>query len=136
MEEQSHSGLGGARPQGDLSAVQPTTDNDKLLSALCYIFWFLVPIIILVTDMKDSRFAKAHAYQGLVFGALGIAFYIVYGFFWVVMTAILWFFACVLWVGYFVPFVLAVYIAYRVFTQGQLVFPYLTDLTKSLFKDM
>jgi uncharacterized membrane protein len=136
MGEQGQSDLGGAQPHGDLAGVQPQTDNDKLISALCYIFWFLVPIIILVTDMKNSRFAKAHAYQGLVFGAIGVAFYFVYGFFWIVMTSILWFFACILWVGYFIPFVLALYVAYRVFTQGQVVFPYLTDLTKSVFKDI
>lgn len=136
MVEQEQPGIGSTQPQGDLAAVQPQADNDKLLGALCYIFWFLVPIIILVTDMKNSRFAKAHAYQGIVFAVAGIAFYMVYGVFWIIMTAILWFFACILWVGYFVPFLAALYIAYKVFTQGQVVIPYLTDLTKSVFKDI
>lgn len=128
--------MGSAPPGGDLSAVHPETDNDKLLGALCYIFWFLVPIIILVTDMKNSRFAKAHAYQGLVFAAIGIAFYIVYGIFMIIVGAIAWFLSCILWVGYFIPFVLALYIAYLTFTQGQVQFPYLTDLTRQLFKDL
>jgi uncharacterized membrane protein len=130
------SGSGSSGQHADLAAVTPQTDNDKLLGALCYIFWFLVPIIILVTDMKDSRFAKAHAYQGLVFGAIGIGFYIVYGIFWTIMTAILWVLSCVLWVGFFVPFVLGLYFAYKTFSQGQIVFPYLTDLTRNLFKDL
>lgn len=128
--------MGSASPGGDLSGVQPETDNDKLLGALCYIFWFLIPIVILVTDMKDSRFAKAHAYQGLVFAGLGIGFYIVYGIFYTVATMVVGFLACILWVGYFVPFVLALYIAYRTFTQGDAQFPYLTDLTRQVFKDL
>lgn len=137
MVEQEQPGIGGSQPQGDLAAVQPQADNDKLLGALCYIFWILVPAIILLTDMKNSRFARVHAYQALVFAGVGIAFYIVYSIFTTVMVAItfglIW---CILWVGYFVPFLAAVYIAYKVFTQGQVVIPYLTDLTKSVFKDI
>lgn len=128
--------MGSASSGGDLSGVHPETDNDKLLGALCYIFWFLIPIIILVTDMKNSRFAKAHAYQGLVFAGIGIGFYIVYGIFMIIVGAIAWFLSCILWVGYFVPFVLALYIAYRTFTQGDVQFPYLTDLTRQVFKDL
>jgi uncharacterized membrane protein len=132
------SGMGppGDGSHADLAGVLPQSDNDKLLGALCYIFWILVPIIILVTDMKDSRFAKGHAYQGLVFAALGIAFYIVYSIFVTIVSAVIWVLGCILWVGYFLPFLLALYFAYRVFTQGQLVFPYLTDLTRSVFKDL
>lgn len=136
VSQQQRPGMGSASPGGDLSAVHPETENDKLLGALCYIFWFLVPIIVLVTDMKNSRFAKAHAYQGLVFAAVGIGFYIVYGIFSTVATAVVGFLACILWVGYFLPFVLALYVAYKVFTQGQVQLPYLTDLTRQLFKDL
>jgi uncharacterized membrane protein len=136
MVEQEQPGAGSTQGHPDLAAVQPQADNDKLLGALSYIFWFLVPIIILVTDMKNSRFAKAHAYQGIVFAVVGIAFYIVYSIVYFIMTAIFWPLACVLWVGWFIPFVLAIYIAYKVFSGGQLVFPYLTDLTRQLFKDL
>ena len=86
--------------------------------------------------MKDSRFAKVHAYQGLVFGAVGVVFYIIYGILWVVMTSILWFLACILWVGYFVPLLLGLYIAYKVYSQGAVEFPGLTDATKAVFKDL
>ncbi len=128
--------MGSASPGGGLSGVHPESDNDKILGALCYIFWILMPIIILVTEMKNSRFAKAHAYQGLVLAGVGIAFYIVYGIFMIIVGAIAWFLSCILWVGYFVPFVVSLYIAYKTFTQGQVEFPYLSDLTRQLFKDL
>jgi hypothetical protein len=44
--------------------------------------------------------------------------------------------ACVLWVGYFVPAVIALFIGYRVYTNGQVEFPFLTQVTASVFKDM
>jgi hypothetical protein len=52
------------------------------------------------------------------------------------MTSIAGLLACVLWVGYFLPFVLALVIGYRVYTAGQVEFPYLTQATASVFKDM
>jgi hypothetical protein len=95
-----------------------------------------VPIIILVTDMKDSRFAKVHAYQGIVWGAVGIAFYILYGIIWIILSAVIPFIGCILWVGYFLPFALSLYFAYLVFSKGAVVLPGLTDATKAVFKDL
>jgi uncharacterized membrane protein len=134
---------GGPPPGGgDLHNVRPQQDNDKLIGALCYIFWFLVPIIILVTDMKNSRFAKVHAYQGLVFGGAGVAYAILFcvclsvvgfalggGF---IAAAV----QCILWVFAIVPAAIGIYFAFLVFTKEQVVLPYLTDLTKSVFKDL
>jgi uncharacterized membrane protein len=130
-------GAGGpGGPGDDLRGITPQQENDKLISALCYIFWFLVPIIILVTDMKDSRFAKVHAYQGIVWGAVGIAFYILYGIIWIILSAVIPFIGCILWVGYFLPFALSLYFAYLVFSKGAVVLPGLTDATKAVFKDL
>jgi uncharacterized membrane protein len=122
--------------QMDLSGIRPEAENDKVISALAYIFWFLVPIVILVTDLKNSRFNKLHAYQSLVFAGIGIAFYIAWSIFTAILSAVFWALGCVLWVGYLIPFVLAIYIAFRVFSAGQAEFPYLTELTKSIFKDI
>jgi uncharacterized membrane protein len=129
-------------PGGDLRGVRPQADNDKLIGALCYIFWFLVPIIILVTDMKNSRFAKVHAYQGLVFGGAGLA----YGILFCVCLSVIGFalgggfiaaaVQCVLWVFALVPAILGIYFAYLVYTKEQVVLPYVTDVTRSVFKDL
>jgi uncharacterized membrane protein len=122
--------------QAHLSAVQPQTENDKLISALAYIFWFIVAIVILVTDMKNSRFNKIHAYQSLVFAGAGLVFYIIWSIITGIIGSVFWPLACVLWVGYFLPFALALYFAFKVFTAGQVVFPTLTDFTAQIFKDL
>lgn len=122
--------------QGIYAGIRPETENDKLISAISYIFTPIVPIIILLTTLKNSRFNKVHAYQGLVYFGVAFAYYILYGCVWFVMTSIAGVLACVLWVGYFVPFVLALFIGYRVYTAGQVEFPYLTQATASVFKDM
>ncbi len=46
----------GEMMQGIYAGVQPQSENDKLISAIGYIFLLIVPIIVLVTTMKDSRF--------------------------------------------------------------------------------
>jgi uncharacterized membrane protein len=103
---------------------------------LCYIFWFLVPVIILVTDMKNSRFAKIHAYQGLVFGAAAIAYFILFCVCYVAAGTVSGFLQCILWVGFFVPYAPALYFAFLVYTKEQVVLPGLTDATKAVFKDL
>lgn len=122
--------------QGSLTGVVPEAENDKLISALGYIFSPIVPVIVLLTNLKGSRFNRVHAYQGLVFFGAEVAFYILYGCVSFILTSITGFLACVLWVGYFVPFAVALYLAYRTYSAGQVEFPYLTQATMSVFKDV
>ena len=47
------------------------TSDDKLWSALAYVFTPIVPIIILVmADKKDRPFIKAHNMQALIWGVV------------------------------------------------------------------
>jgi uncharacterized membrane protein len=126
----------GAPPGGDLRSVRPQADNDKLLGALCYIFLFLVPIIILATDMKNSRFAKVHAYQGIVFGAVCVAFYIVAGICWTIATSIFFLLACIVGFLWLIPLAVGLYFAFLVYTKDAVVLPGVTDATKAIFKDL
>ncbi|TVR75670.1 MAG: hypothetical protein EA415_03195 [Sphaerobacteraceae bacterium] len=113
-----------------------------MISALCYIFVFLVPIIVLVTDMKNSRFTKIHAYQGLVFGGMAVGYWILFCVCTFIVGAALGggFIAaavqCVLWVFAFVPTALGLYFAYLVYTKEQVVLPFVTDATRGVFKDL
>ncbi len=134
---------GEGRPQGpppgaggDLSGVRPENENDKLIAALCYIFLFLVPIIVLVTDMKDRRFTKIHAYQGLVFGAAAVALYIIVGICWTVASAVFFLLACVVGFLWLIPLAVGIYFAFLVYTKDAVELPLITDLTKSVFKDL
>jgi uncharacterized membrane protein len=122
--------------QGIYAGIRPEAENDKLISAISYIFTPIVPIIILLTTLKNSRFNKVHAYQGLVFFGAAFAYYIVYGCAFFIVTQVASLLGCILWVGYLVPFVLALYMGFRVYTNSQVEFPYLTQATASLFKDM
>lgn len=122
--------------QGIFAGIRPEAENDKLISAISYIFTPIVPIIILLTTLKNSRFNKIHAYQGLVFFGAAFAYYILFSCGYFIMTSIAGLLACILWIGYFVPFVIALVIGYRVYTNGQVEFPYLTQATASVFKDM
>ncbi len=122
--------------QGQYSGVQPQSDNDKLISAISYVFAPIVPIIILVTTLKESRFNRIHAYQGLVFFGAAFAYYILYTCASLIATSAVGALVCITWIGYFVPFALALYLAYRVYTATQVEFPYLTQATASVFKDM
>ena len=122
--------------QGIYAGIRPEAENDKLISAISYIFTPIVPIIILLTTLKNSRFNKVHAYQGLVFFGAAFAYYILYGCAWFVATSVVGFLACILWVGYFVPLALALFMGFGVYTRGQVEFPLLTQATASLFKDM
>lgn len=126
---------GSTGPQGSFAGVRPATENDKLVSALGYIFWLIVPIIVLLTDMKNSAFNRVHAFQGLVFGGVGIAFYIIlYTCVTTAITAAVPPLGCVLWIGYFLPLVMGLYYAYKTYSAGQVEFPYLSQVTRSLFR--
>ncbi len=122
--------------QGVFAGVHPQSENDKLISAIGYVFTPIVPIIVLLTTLKDSRFNRIHANQGLVYFGVAFAWYLLYSCAYFVMTSVAGLLACVLWVGFFVPFAGSLYLAYRTYTGGQVEFPYLTQATASVFKDM
>lgn len=92
--------------------------------------------------MKNSRFAKIHAYQGLVFGGAAVGYFILYCVCQFVVGMALGggLFAaavqCVLWVFVFVPTAIGLYFAYLVYTKEQVVLPFLTDATRGAFKDL
>jgi uncharacterized membrane protein len=92
--------------------------------------------------MKNSRFAKIHAYQGLVFGGVAVGYFLLFcicvtvvGFALgggLVASAV----QCILWVFALVPAAIGLYFAYLVYTKEQVVLPYLTDATRGAFKDL
>lgn len=123
------------RPTGPSFAhLQPSSDNDRLLAALGYIFWIVVPIIVLLTDLRRSAFAYVHALQGLVFGGASILFVLLYTCVSAALTVIIPPLACILWLGYFLPLALGISCAYRTYTVGQNDFPLLSDVTRALFR--
>lgn len=114
--------------------LRPETENDRLVAALGYVFWILVPLIVLLTDLKRSRFAYVHALQGLVFGVASVVFVVFYTCVTIVLTAVVPPLGCILWIGYFVPLVVGLLLAYQAYAQGRTEFSTLSPLTRSLFR--
>jgi uncharacterized protein len=96
------------------------TSEDKLWSALAYVFTPIVPIIILVmADKKDRPFIKAHNMQALIWG---VVLYII-----VAVTSAFVIGLCIWPLG----LLLQLYWAYQAY-QGKLItIPLLTDFIKN-----
>ncbi len=130
----AHADRPGDRNEGrSFTYLQPANENDRVLAALGYLFWVIVPLVVLLTDLRRSPFAYVHALQGLVFGGASVLFVILYSCVTFVVTAVVPVLGCLLWIGYFLPLVLALLIAYQVYTANRSEFPVLSDLTRSLF---
>jgi len=83
--------------------LRPSTENDRLVAALGYVFWIVVPLIVLLTDLRRSSFAYVHALQGLVLGGASIVFLLLYSCLTFALTAIVPPLGCVLWIGFLPP---------------------------------
>jgi uncharacterized membrane protein len=95
------------------------TSDDKLWSALAYVFTPLVPIILLLMQDKKTRpYIRAHNGQAL---AWGIAFYIV-----VAITSAFLIGLCIWPLG----LILQIYWAYRAYQGNMINIPVITNFVK------
>lgn len=100
--------------------VNNVTDDDKLWSALAYVFTPLVPVIILLLeDKKDRPFIKAHNIQALAWGVVLYAVTFVLSF---VLIGV-----CVGLAG----FALQLYWGYKAFQGEYVEIPVITDFVKN-----
>lgn len=96
------------------------TSDDKLWTALAYIFTPLVPIILLLMeDKKDRPFIKAHSMQALVFGVI---FYILVSVLSVVIIGL-----CLIPIGWG----LQIYWAIKAYNGEFVNIPVITDFVKN-----
>ena len=102
------------------SMSSDVTSDDKLWSALAYVFTPIVPIIIMVmADKKDRPFIKAHNMQALIWG---VVLYLI-----VAITSAFIIGLCIWPIGLIVQ----IYWAYQAY-QGKLItIPLLTDFIKN-----
>jgi uncharacterized membrane protein len=108
----------------DVMSEQPgmgeVTSDDKLWSALTYIFTPLVPIIILLMqDKKERPFIRAHNAQAL---AWGVVFYVV-----VTITSFFVIGLCLWPLG----LLLQLYWAYKAYQGNYINIPVITDFVKN-----
>lgn len=57
-------------------AAGGSSDDSKLIGALCYIIGILVPLFVLLTDKKSDKFLVFHAWQSLL---LSVVFIVLWG---------------------------------------------------------
>lgn len=48
--------------------LPPLNEDDKMLAALGYLLWFIVPPVILFSEKKKEPFLHFHSVQALIFG--------------------------------------------------------------------
>jgi hypothetical protein len=109
--------------------------TNSLTSTLCYVVWFIVPIMVLGSSSR-SKAMSVHAYQGLVFAGLSVGYYATLTLATLLVVSLLPLLMCILWVAWIIPAGIALYYASRVYTRGQTEFVLLSDITRSLFKEL
>jgi uncharacterized protein len=95
------------------------TSDDKLWSALAYVFAPLISIILLLMEEKKNRpFVRYHAYQSLVVGIAMIVVVIILSLIPVIgcITPLLW--------------ILMLYFAYKAYMGETFTLPFVTDFIK------
>ena len=114
---------------------QPTTDNDKLLAAIAYIFWPLAVIILVSEANRERPFQRYHAVQALgldVVIAVVCAFLgCFYGIIVAIASAIADFLgamlSCLAAPFWLIPAVILFWCAYRAYKGEKFAIPVLTE---------
>ncbi|TVR68784.1 MAG: hypothetical protein EA415_15660 [Sphaerobacteraceae bacterium] len=122
-------------PQVQTGRILPGSDHERIVAALCYLVWFAVPVGLLLTH-GESRFARRHAWQGIIFGLAGSAYLAVFLVVWIGMFSIAPILACLAIFGGLVPFAIGLYYAARIYTRSQSHFLVLSDLTRALIRNI
>lgn len=60
--------------------LEPLKEDDKMLAALMYPFWYVVSWMILASDRKREPFLRFHALQSLVFGGAATVGFVIFSF--------------------------------------------------------
>lgn len=99
------------------------SSESRLIAALCYVFLIVVPVLVLVSELRGKRFLRYHGYQGLVVGVVLLFLYLLLipGATWILLHIPLigWAFACLAPFIYVAGLGLQLYWAYLAY-QGQL----------------
>ena len=93
------------------------SDNDRLITAVAYVFTPLAPIIIMfLEDQKNRPFIQAHNMQSLVLGVVLVILNIVLG--WTCVVPLL-------------TLGLVLYYAYQAYQGQEFTIPVITDFVKN-----
>ena len=115
------------------------SSESRLIAALCYVFLIVVPVLVLLTDLRRRRFLRYHAYQGLAAGVVFLALYllVIPGATWLLVNipCVGWAFACLAPFLYLGGLALQLYWAYLAYQGHVFSIPILGDLASSSMQD-
>lgn len=94
------------------------SSEEKLWGALTYIIGILMPLFVLLTDKKESRFLRFHSYQSLFLSAAMVVFYIGLAILNLIVGLIAGLLALLLLPLYFLPVLVLLFMAWQAF-QGK-----------------
>ncbi len=115
------------------------SNEARLIAALCYVFLIVMPVLVLVSDLRQQRFLKYHGYQGLAAGLVLLALYllVIPGSAWVLLhiPCVGWTFACLAPFLYLGGVGLQLYWAYLAYQGHVFSIPILGNLASSSMHD-
>ena len=94
------------------------SSEEKLWGALTYIIGIIMPLLVLLTDKKESRFLRFHSYQSLFLSAAMVVFYIGLAIVNVIVGFIAGLLALLLLPLYFLPALALLFMAWQAY-QGK-----------------
>ncbi len=118
-----------------MTEERPTTDNDKLLAAIAYIFWPLAVIILVSEANRERPFQRYHAVQSLgldvVIAVVYVFFACFYGIIVAIASAIADFLgamlSCLAVPFWLIPAAVLFWFAYRAYQGEKFEIPVLTE---------
>ena len=115
------------------------SDESRLIAALCYLFLLVMPVLVLVSDLRRQRFLRYHGYQGLAVGVVLLLLYVLVIplAIWVFLhiPCIGWTFACAAPFIYLGGFGLQLYWAYLAYQGRIFSIPVVGDVVSSSLRD-
>jgi len=111
----------------------------RLIASLCYLFPVVVPVLVLVSELRGKAFLRYHGYQGLAAGVILLILYflLIPGSTWLLLNIPLvgWAFACLAPFIYMAAFALQLYWAYSAY-RGQLFsIPIVGEIARASMQD-
>lgn len=118
-------------PSGAWPATD-TTDNDRLMAGLAYASQVVIPLIVpavmlLAEESKERPFQKYHAIQSLGFLVVAVIYEVLAAIVFCGLSSVTACLACVLWLLFVPPAILAFYYAYQAYQGLYFKIPFLTD---------
>lgn len=124
-----------------MSSFSPNyhSSESRLIASLCYVFLIVVPVLVLVSDLRGNRFLRYHGYQGLATGVLFLVAYLLLipGATWILLNipCIGWSFACLAPFIYVAGFGLQFYWAYLAYQGQQFSIPIISAIASAYVQD-